>query len=170
MNSLGPQLYEKHFGPPKMLGRDQLQKWMSAEAAKLPDWKFSAGFVLCEWGDLVDTWRLHKWEQHREVRRLNESPRKSWRVVLLRQSHRDDATGELPLVVFLSFSRRNITDRFEQPMMVESAHPLQGRQFNGFLRFPWGAATLRSLKGRSLLKNRDDSVGNWLHRHPVSCG
>jgi superfamily I DNA/RNA helicase len=77
MNSVGLRLYEKQFGAPRMLGWDQLQKWMKAESAKLPGWKFSAGFVLSEWDDLVDTWQLQTWEQYRDVKRLGRKTRLS---------------------------------------------------------------------------------------------
>jgi superfamily I DNA/RNA helicase len=77
MNSVGLRLYEKLFGPPQMLGRDQLEKWIKAESAKLPGWKFSAAFVLSEWDDLVDTWQLNTWAQYRDVKRLGRKTRLS---------------------------------------------------------------------------------------------
>jgi len=77
MNAVGLRLYEKQFGPPQLLGREQLQKWMKAESAKLAGLKFSAGFVLSEWDDLVDTWQLHTWEQYRDVKRLGRKTRLS---------------------------------------------------------------------------------------------
>ncbi len=77
MNTLGLRLYEKQFGIPQILGRDQLKKWIEAESAKLSGWKFSAGFVLSEWSDLVDTWQLHTWEEYREIKRLGRKTRLS---------------------------------------------------------------------------------------------
>ncbi len=77
LNAVGLRLYEKQFGAPKILGRDQLKKWINAETAKLPGWKFSAGFVLSEWDDLVDTWQLQTWEQYRDVKRLGRKTRLS---------------------------------------------------------------------------------------------
>lgn len=77
MNAVGLRLYEKQFGVPKMLGRDQLQKWIRADTANMPDWKFSAGFVISEWDDLVDTWQLHTWDQYRDVKRLGRKTRLS---------------------------------------------------------------------------------------------
>lgn len=40
--------------------------------------------------------------------------------------------GELPPVVCLSFSRRDVPDGLKQSDVVEPAHPLQGGQFHGF--------------------------------------
>ncbi len=77
MNAVGLRLYEKHFGSPKMLSLDQLQKWLKAESAKMEGFKFSAGFVLSEWDDLVDTWQLKSWEQYRDVKRLGRKTRLS---------------------------------------------------------------------------------------------
>lgn len=77
MNAVGLRLYEKQFGAPQMLKRDQLKKWIEAESAKLSGWKFSTSFVLSEWNDLVDTWQLHTWEEYREVKRLGRKTRLS---------------------------------------------------------------------------------------------
>lgn len=77
MNAVGLRLYEKQFGAPKMLRRDQLQKWIKAETANMPDWKFSPGFVISEWDDLVDTWQLHTWDQYRDAKRLGRKTRLS---------------------------------------------------------------------------------------------
>lgn len=75
MSAVGLRLYQKQIGTPQMLDRVQLQKWMKAEIAKVPEWKFSEGFMLSEWDDLVDTWQLHTWEQYRDVKRLGRKTR-----------------------------------------------------------------------------------------------
>jgi len=77
MDAVGVRLYERQFGAPQMLGRDQLNKWIAAESAKLSGLKFSAGFVLSEWNDLVDTWQLHTWDQYRDLKRLGRKTRLS---------------------------------------------------------------------------------------------
>jgi hypothetical protein len=77
MNAVGLRLYEMQFGFPQMLSRDQLQKWVTAESSKIQGFKFSAGFVLSEWTDLVDTWQLNSWEQYRDVKRLGRKTRLS---------------------------------------------------------------------------------------------
>ncbi len=50
--------------------------------------------------------------------------------------HRGGLTGKLPVVVCLSFCRRDISDRGEQAVMVEPGHPLQGGGFDSLLRLP----------------------------------
>ena len=77
MNALGLRLYEMQFGFPEMLSRDQLQKWMKAESAKVEGFKFSVSFVRNEWENLVDTWQLNSWEQYRDVKRLGRKTRLS---------------------------------------------------------------------------------------------
>ena len=54
--------------------------------------------------------------------------------------HRGGLTGELPVVVCLSFCRRDVPDGFEQPVMVELGHPFQRGQLHGLLGLPGGAA------------------------------
>jgi hypothetical protein len=77
MDTVGIRLYEGQFGAPQMLRRDQLKKWIDAESGTLPGWKFSVGFVLSEWNDLVDTWQVQTWEEYREVKRLGRKTRLS---------------------------------------------------------------------------------------------
>ncbi len=77
MNSIGLRLYEKHVRRPQMLLQGQLQKWVADRASELPGWKFSMGFVLSEWSDIVDAWQLRTWEEYRDVRRLGRKTRLS---------------------------------------------------------------------------------------------
>src|SRR3546814_8899317 len=39
--------------------------------------KFSIGFLLSEWTDLVDAWQLDGWEAYRDVKRLGRKTRLS---------------------------------------------------------------------------------------------
>ena len=77
MNAVAQRLYEKQFGRPQMVSRDQLQQWIKESSSKLSGWKFSTAFVLSEWDDLVDPWQLHSWEQYRDVKRLGRKTRLS---------------------------------------------------------------------------------------------
>ena len=108
MNAVGLRLYETLFGTPKMLDPEQLQKWLKAETANLPGWKFSSGFVLSEWNDLVDTWQLQTWDEYRDVKRLGRKTRLSepqrqmlWQVFegVLNQMR---ATGEVTMAMIFS--------------------------------------------------------------------
>ncbi len=50
--------------------------------------------------------------------------------------HRGGLTGELPVVVCLSFCRWDVPDGFKQPVMVEPGHPFQGCQLHRFPCWP----------------------------------
>ena len=58
--------------------------------------------------------------------------------------HRGALTGELPVVVCLSFCRRDVSDGFEQPVMIEPGNPFQGGQLHSLLGLP-GSATMDQL-------------------------
>src|SRR5688572_788632 len=52
----------------------------------------------------------------------------------------DPRLRETPVVVCLGFGGRDIPDRSEQTLGVKPGHPLQRRQLDSRLRFPWPAA------------------------------
>ena len=54
--------------------------------------------------------------------------------------HRGGLTGELPVMVCLSFCRRDVADGFEQAMVVEPGHPLERRELHRLLGLPRCAA------------------------------
>ena len=58
--------------------------------------------------------------------------------------HRGGLTGELPVVVCLSFCRRDVSDGLQQSVMVEPGHPFQGGQFHILLCLS-GCATMNQL-------------------------
>ena len=45
---------------------------MTEAAASVADLKFSLGFLLTEWDEIVDAWQLHSWESYRDVTRLGQ--------------------------------------------------------------------------------------------------
>jgi len=51
----------------------------------------------------------------------------------------------LPVVVCLSFSGRDIAERFHQPMVIEPGHPFQRCQLDGLACFPGAAMNQFSL-------------------------
>ena len=50
--------------------------------------------------------------------------------------HRGGLTGELPVVVCLSFCGRNVPHGLKEPVVVKPGHPFEGGQFQSFFRFP----------------------------------
>jgi len=73
MNAIGERLYEQHAGHPNIASRDAIRRFI-AEAA-IAGQKFSPGFLLTEWEELVDAWHLDSWESYRDVRRLGRKTR-----------------------------------------------------------------------------------------------
>ena len=53
-----------------------------------------------------------------------------------KSGHDGGLTGELPVVVCLSFCGRDIADGFKEPVVVKPGHPFQRCQLDGFLGFP----------------------------------
>lgn len=50
--------------------------------------------------------------------------------------HRGGLAGELPVIVCLSFCRRDVADGFEQAMVVEPGHPFECRELHRLLGLP----------------------------------
>jgi mRNA-degrading endonuclease RelE of RelBE toxin-antitoxin system len=84
MNAIGERLYEQHFGPPKIPPSDVIRGFMTKATAEVADLKFSLGFLLTEWEDLVDAWQLQSWESYRDIKRLGRKTRlqESQRAIL----------------------------------------------------------------------------------------
>lgn len=74
MNAIGERLYERHFGRPRIVGREAVRErlTLAAEAVGL---NFGGNFLLAEWEDVVDAWQLDSWEAYRDVKRLGRKTR-----------------------------------------------------------------------------------------------
>ena len=75
MNAIGERLYEQHFGRPQIATRELIRRCLVEAAAGHADQKFSTGFLLSEWADLVDAWQLESWGSYRNVKRLGRKTR-----------------------------------------------------------------------------------------------
>ena len=84
MNAIGERLYERQFGRSLIVSRDVIQSFVADAAAAVSGHKFSQGFLLGEWEELVDAWQLDSWELYRDVKRLGRKIRlpEAQRVVL----------------------------------------------------------------------------------------
>ena len=84
MNAIGERLYERQFGRSLIVSRDVIQSFVADAAAAVSGHKFSLGFLLGEWEELVDAWQLDSWELYRDVKRLGRKIRlpEAQRVVL----------------------------------------------------------------------------------------
>lgn len=74
MNAIGERLYERHFGRPRIAGREMIRARLT-QAAEPADLNFGANFLLAEWEDVVDAWQLADWEAYRDVKRLGRKTR-----------------------------------------------------------------------------------------------
>lgn len=77
MNTIGERLYALHFGPARIASRDAIKRFLADAAAASGSQKFSPGFLLSEWEEMVDAWQLDSWESYRDVKRLGRKTRLS---------------------------------------------------------------------------------------------
>jgi len=75
MNAIGERLYQQEFGHPKIASAEVIRRFMTEAAASVADLKFSLGFLLTEWDEIVDAWQLLSWESYRDVTRLGRKTR-----------------------------------------------------------------------------------------------
>lgn len=84
LNAVGERLYERHFGKPKLADRETIRRYLVEAASDGETQKFSPGFLVGEWTEIVDAWQLRTWEDYRHVQRLGRKTRlpESQRAVL----------------------------------------------------------------------------------------
>jgi len=77
MNAIGERLYELNIGHPRIVTPEIIRQFISEAADACGGQKFSLGFLLAEWAEIVDTWQLDSWESYRDVKRLGRKTRLS---------------------------------------------------------------------------------------------
>ncbi|PKK92332.1 MAG: DNA helicase [Candidatus Wallbacteria bacterium HGW-Wallbacteria-1] len=75
INSIGMKLYTSHFGKPKIVDNKTLHEIIRDASAKVADHKFSHGFLITEWEQVIDPWQLESWEAYRDFIRLGRKTR-----------------------------------------------------------------------------------------------
>lgn len=75
MDDAAVRLYERYFGRAIFVERDDLQQRLNAAAKEVGAIKFSAGFLLSEWEQIVDAWQLTTWNEYKDVARLGRKTR-----------------------------------------------------------------------------------------------
>jgi len=75
MDAIGRRLYESQFGTAHIASRDVIQRLLEEAAAEVDGLKFSLHFLMTEWEQVVDAWRLDTWETYRDVMRLGRKTR-----------------------------------------------------------------------------------------------
>ena len=82
IDAFAERLYRLNVKPPSFASEPQVRELTEAAAADVEGIKFSTGFMLTEWTQVVDAWQLDTWEAYRDVprlgrkRRLSESQRR----------------------------------------------------------------------------------------------
>ncbi|MET0005610.1 MAG: UvrD-helicase domain-containing protein [Candidatus Thiodiazotropha sp.] len=77
IDAIGRRLYEIQFGSQNIVSREELQQLLMEASGEVEGHKFSQRFLITEWNDVVDAWRLETWESYRDVRRLGRKTRLS---------------------------------------------------------------------------------------------
>jgi mRNA-degrading endonuclease RelE of RelBE toxin-antitoxin system len=87
LDSVAYRLYGLHVGKFKPAEAGVLQSFIKDAADTVPDHKFGMSFLKGEWNDVVDTWRLRRWDDYRDFKRLGRKTRLSeaqrallWRI------------------------------------------------------------------------------------------
>ena len=75
IDTVGERLYQAQFGTPKIATQELVRELLEKEAGQVEAHHFSVRFLLGEWENVVDAWRLNSWEAYRDVRRLGRKTR-----------------------------------------------------------------------------------------------
>ncbi|MCC7134391.1 MAG: DEAD/DEAH box helicase [Gemmatimonadales bacterium] len=75
LDAVAKRLYQAVIGP-SAIADDRTVRALLEEASKAePDQKFTLGFLMSEWEDVVDAWQLGTWEAYRDIPRLGRKTR-----------------------------------------------------------------------------------------------
>jgi superfamily I DNA/RNA helicase len=77
MDAVGVRIFRAHLGPLRLVTPDEIAASIKTASAAVNGHKFSARFLLAEWGEVVDAWRIRGWEAYRDVARLGRKTRLS---------------------------------------------------------------------------------------------
>ena len=75
LDTLADRLYQLNLGVPSSVSAEQLRGLIEKAATSLDVNRFSRGFMLTEWEQVVDAWQLDTWEAYRDVPRLGRRRR-----------------------------------------------------------------------------------------------
>ena len=75
MKAIAQRLYKLNVGVPKIASREVIRELIEAASRKVEEHKFSFRYLLNEWDQVVDAWRLNSWEAYRDVKRLGRKTR-----------------------------------------------------------------------------------------------
>ncbi|MFN2317211.1 MAG: 3'-5' exonuclease [Gemmatimonadales bacterium] len=75
IDDVGLELYERSFGKPKVPTQGMMRTLLAGISKEIGSHGFSDRFLLQEWTDMVDPWRLTTWDAYRSVARLGRKTR-----------------------------------------------------------------------------------------------
>jgi mRNA-degrading endonuclease RelE of RelBE toxin-antitoxin system len=75
IDAIGLRLYKTHIGPATVAGRAIVRGLVQEAANAVGGHTFGVHFLLAEWEQVVDAWRLENWEAYRDVARLGRKTR-----------------------------------------------------------------------------------------------
>src|SRR5947209_12737536 len=75
LETVARRLHDGMLGRAQVVSRDQLRELVRDAARESGDQKFSLGFLLSEWTEVVDAWQIVSWEAYRDVARLGRKTR-----------------------------------------------------------------------------------------------
>ncbi|MCB1640043.1 MAG: UvrD-helicase domain-containing protein, partial [Thiothrix sp.] len=75
MQAIGKRLYERNCGQVKLAQREEISSLLSEAVRQQGEQSFNPNFLISEWEDVVDAWRLDSWEAYRDVKRLGRKTR-----------------------------------------------------------------------------------------------
>lgn len=84
LNAIGFRLYKVHVGQATIASREIMREIVQEAANGVSGHKFGLHFLVTEWEQVVDAWRLENWEAYRDVVRLGRKTRlpEAQRIVL----------------------------------------------------------------------------------------
>ena len=75
LDAIGLRLYKTTIGPATIADRELVRGLVQQAAKAVGGHKFGVHFLLTEWEQIVDAWRLERWEEYRDVARLGRKTR-----------------------------------------------------------------------------------------------
>jgi superfamily I DNA/RNA helicase len=75
LDTVARRLHDRMLGRAEVASRDVIRDLIHEAASQSADQKFSLGFLLSEWREVVDAWQLDSWEVYRDVARLGRKTR-----------------------------------------------------------------------------------------------
>lgn len=75
IDEVGVSLYEQSFGTPRRATEGMIRSALGEISKAVGGHSFSDAFLMNEWTEVVDAWRLTSWEAYRDVARLGRRTR-----------------------------------------------------------------------------------------------